>query len=130
MKDAMSNVDIRIMMDEMREAAQGAFIKNVYQYGDVFVLKVYQPGEGTFQLLIEPGHRIHLTNYRRVAPKMPRKFVSVLRKYLRDRRIIAIEQHELDRIVTIEVGDEEESHGRCSDGIPAISITLRQHDDY
>jgi predicted ribosome quality control (RQC) complex YloA/Tae2 family protein len=129
MKDAMSNVDIRIMMDEMREAAQGAFIKNVYQYGDVFVLKVYQPGEGTFQLLIEPGHRIHLTNYRRVAPKMPRKFVSVLRKYLRDRRIIAIEQHELDRIVTIEVGDEEESHKLVAELFGRGNLLLLDNDD-
>ncbi|TFF92398.1 fibronectin-binding domain-containing protein, partial [Candidatus Thorarchaeota archaeon] len=110
MKDSMSNVDIRIMMDEVQEAAQDAFIKNVYQYGDVFVLKVYQPGEGTFQLLIEPGQRIHITNYRRVAPRMPGKFVSVLRKYLRDRRILSVQQYEMDRIVVIEVGDEESSH--------------------
>jgi predicted ribosome quality control (RQC) complex YloA/Tae2 family protein len=110
MKQAMSNMDIRLMLDEIREAAEGAFIKNVYQYGDVFVLKLYKPAGGTTQLLIEPGHRVHLTEYRRAAPRVPSKYCTVLRKYLRDRRIHSMKQHELDRIVVFEVGDEESSH--------------------
>ena len=77
MKQAMSNIDIRLMLDEIREAAEGAFIKNVYQYGDVFVLKLYKPAGGTTQLLIEPGHRVHLTEYRRAAPRVPSKYCTV-----------------------------------------------------
>ncbi|MHA1481742.1 MAG: ribosome rescue protein RqcH, partial [Candidatus Thorarchaeota archaeon] len=65
---------------------------------------------GTHQLLIQPGRRVHLTEFRRVAPRMPPKFCTVLRKYLRDRRVISVKQHELDRIVIIEIGDEESSH--------------------
>jgi predicted ribosome quality control (RQC) complex YloA/Tae2 family protein len=110
MKESMSNVDIRLILPEIVEAAEGAFIKNVYQYGDVFVLKLYQPAGGTTQLLIEPGCRIHLTEFRRTAPKMPPKFCTILRKYLRDRRIISVKQHDLDRIVVLEVGDEESTH--------------------
>ncbi len=106
----MSNVDIRLILPELRESAEGAFIKNVYQYGDIFVLKIYQPGGGTSQLLIHPGHRIHLTEYSRKAPRNPPKFCTVLRKYLRDRRILSVKQHELDRIVVIEVGDDESSY--------------------
>jgi predicted ribosome quality control (RQC) complex YloA/Tae2 family protein len=110
MKDSMSNVDIRLILPELRESAEGAFIKNVYQYGDIFVLKLYQPGGGTSQLLIHPGHRIHLTEFSRKAPRTPPKFCTVLRKYLRDKRISSVKQHELDRIVVIEVGDEENSY--------------------
>ena len=110
MKDSMSNVDIRLILPELRESAEGAFIKNVYQYGDIFVLKLYQPGGGTSQLLIHPGHRIHLTEFARKASRTPPKFCTVLRKYLRDRRISSVKQHELDRIVVFEVGDEENSY--------------------
>ena len=110
MKDSMSNVDIRLILPELRESAEGAFIKNVYQYGDIFVLKIYQPGGGTSQLLIHPGHRIHLTEFARKAPRTPPHFCTVLRKYLREKRIISVKQHELDRIVTIEIGDEESSY--------------------
>ncbi|MDF1540358.1 MAG: ribosome rescue protein RqcH [Candidatus Thorarchaeota archaeon] len=110
MKSSMSNVDIRIILPELKETAEGAFIKNIYQYGDVFVLKLYQPTKGNSQLLIQPGSRSHLTEFRRVAPRVPSKFCTTLRKYLRDRRILSIKQHDLDRIIIFEVGDEESSH--------------------
>jgi len=110
MKETMSNIDIRLILPELQQVAEGAFIKNVYQYGDVFVLKLYQPAGGTSQLLIQPGRRIHLTEFRRVAPRTPPKFCTVLRKYLKDRKVMKIEQHDLDRIVVIEIGDETSSH--------------------
>ncbi|MFX1605594.1 MAG: ribosome rescue protein RqcH [Promethearchaeota archaeon] len=106
----MSNVDIKLILPELRESAEGAFIKNVYQYGDIFVLKLYQPGGGTSQLLIHPGHRIHLTEFARKASRTPPKFCSVLRKYLRDKRISSVKQHELDRIIIINVGDDQSSY--------------------
>jgi predicted ribosome quality control (RQC) complex YloA/Tae2 family protein len=110
MKETMSNVDIRLILPELQSAAEGAFIKNVYQYSDVFVLKLYQPAGGTTQLLIQPGKRIHLTEFRRAAPRVPPKFCSVLRKYLKEKRVLSIKQHDFDRIIIIEVGDEEESY--------------------
>ncbi|NHJ12194.1 MAG: DUF814 domain-containing protein [Candidatus Thorarchaeota archaeon] len=107
MKQSMSNIDVRLTLLELQQAAEGAFIKNVYQYGDIFVLKLYQPAGGTSQLLIQPGQRIHLTEYRRAAPRVPPKFCTVLRKYLRDKRVNSIKQHDLDRIVVIEIGEED-----------------------
>ncbi|MHA2207683.1 MAG: ribosome rescue protein RqcH [Candidatus Thorarchaeota archaeon] len=110
MKETMSNIDIRLILPELKVSAEGAFIKNVYQYGEVFVLKLYQPAGGTSHLLFEVGRRIHLTEYRRVAPRVPPKFCTALRKYLRDRRVMSVYQHDLDRIVVIEIGDESSSH--------------------
>ncbi|MGY5881411.1 MAG: ribosome rescue protein RqcH [Candidatus Thorarchaeota archaeon] len=110
MKDTMSNIDIRLMLPELREAAEGAFIKNVYQYGDIFVLKLYQPGGGSVNLLIHPGTRAHLTEYARKAPRQPPHFCAVLRKYLREKRVLSIKQHDLDRILIIEIGSDDESY--------------------
>jgi len=129
MKDTMSNVDIRLILPEIKEVAEGAFVKNVYQYGDVFVLKLYKPGIGTTQLLIEPGRRIHLTEYRRVAPRFPPKFCTVLRKYLRDRVISSVEQYDLDRIVIIEVGDEENSYKLVAELFGNGNLILLDPDD-
>ncbi|MFW9843428.1 MAG: ribosome rescue protein RqcH [Candidatus Thorarchaeota archaeon] len=106
----MSNIDIRLMLPELREAAEGAIIKNLYQYGDIFVLKLYQPGGGTTNLLIHPGTRIHLTEYARKAPRQPPHFCTVLRKYLRDKRVLSIKQHDLDRIVILEIGSDNETY--------------------
>jgi predicted ribosome quality control (RQC) complex YloA/Tae2 family protein len=110
MKDSMSNIDIRLILPELREAAEGSFIKNVYQYGEVFVLKLYQPGGGSTNLLIHPGSRAHLTEYARKAPQQPPKFCSVLRKYMKEKRILSVKQHDLDRILIIEVGSDDETY--------------------
>ncbi len=110
MKDSMSNIDIRLMLPEIREAAEGSFIKNVYQYGEIFVLKLYQPGGGSTNLLIHPGTRVHLTEYARKAPRQPPHFCTVLRKYLKEKRIISVNQHDLDRILIIEVGSDDETY--------------------
>ncbi|MFO7837315.1 MAG: ribosome rescue protein RqcH [Candidatus Thorarchaeota archaeon] len=106
----MSNTDIRAILPEIREVAHGAFINNVYQYNGTFVLKVHKSSVGTRQILIEPGCRLHLTRYRRDAPRFPPEFCMVLRKYLRNRVITNIEQYDLDRIVIFEVGGEENSY--------------------
>ncbi|TXT56669.1 MAG: hypothetical protein BAJATHORv1_20261 [Candidatus Thorarchaeota archaeon] len=118
-----------MILPELAKVAEGAFIKNVYQYSDIFVLKVYQPGGGTYQLLIEPGKRIHLTEYRRKAPRVPPKFCTVLRKYLRDRRILSVKQHELDRIVIIEVGEENDSHKLVAELFGRGNILLLDNED-
>jgi predicted ribosome quality control (RQC) complex YloA/Tae2 family protein len=124
MKDSMSNIDIRLILPELREAGESAFIKNVYQYDNVFVLKLYKSGGGTTQLLIEPGRRIHLTEYNRKAPRQPPHFCTVLRKYLREKRVISIKQHDLDRIIIIEVGDDTESYKLVAEMFGAGNILL------
>ncbi|MCF2135699.1 MAG: NFACT RNA binding domain-containing protein [Candidatus Thorarchaeota archaeon] len=129
MKDTMSNIDIRMILPEIKETAQGAFIKNVYQYGPVFVLKIYKPGGGTTQLLIEPGRRIHLTEYRRAAPRNPPKFISVLRKYLREKKIVKIKQHDLDRIITLEIEDGDDRYKVVTELFGAGNILLLDTED-
>lgn len=129
MKDAMSNTDIMLVLPEARKASEGAFIKNIYSHGQVFILKLYQPIVGNSQLLIEPGRRIHLTEFQRVAPKTPSKFVTVLRKYLRDKRVISLKQHDLDRIVVLEVGDDSGTHKLVAELFGDGNLILLDSDD-
>ena len=129
MKDSMSNIDIHLIIPELREVTEGSFIKNVYQYSDVFVLKLYQPGGGTANLLIHPGRRIHITEYARKAPRQPPHFCTVLRKYLREKRVISIRQHDLDRIVVIEVGDDNESYKLVAEMFGSGNLLLLDPND-
>jgi len=129
MKDSMSNIDIHLIMPELREVTDGAFVKNVYQYSDVFVLKLYQPGGGTANLLIQPGQRVHLTEYARKAPRQPPHFCTVLRKYLREKRVLSINQHDLDRIFIIEIGDDNESYKLVAELFGSGNILLLDPND-
>lgn len=125
----MSNTDIRAIMPEIKEVGQGAFVNNVYQYNGIFVLKVHKTTVGTRQILIEPGRRIHVTRYRRDAPRFPPEFCMVLRKYLRNRVITNIEQYDLDRIVVFEVGNDENKYKLIVELFGKGNVVLVDPDD-
>ncbi|MBD3158675.1 MAG: DUF814 domain-containing protein [Candidatus Lokiarchaeota archaeon] len=129
MKESMSNTDIRAIMPEIKEVGQGAFVNNVYQYNGIFVLKVHKTTVGTRQILIEPGRRIHVTRYRRDAPRFPPEFCMVLRKYLRNRVITNIEQYDLDRIVVFEVGNDENKYKLIVELFGKGNVVLVDPDD-
>jgi predicted ribosome quality control (RQC) complex YloA/Tae2 family protein len=129
MKDSMSNTDLRLILPELCERGEDTFIKNVYQYGDIFVLKLYKPGEGTALLLIHPGHRVHITEFARKAPRVPPKFCSVLRKYVKDKKLTSIKQYEFDRILVLEIGDEEQTYKLVAELFGTGNLLLLDPDD-
>lgn len=104
MKDAMSSVDIRYVVEELQSLI-GARIDKIYHDGDEIRIKLHVTGEGRKDLLIEAGKRIHLTTYIKEAPKEPSSFTMLLRKHLSGKRLEGIEQHDFDRIVRLKTGE-------------------------
>ncbi|TFG05848.1 MAG: fibronectin-binding domain-containing protein [Promethearchaeota archaeon] len=99
----MSSFDIAAIVSELKALLIDSWLTNVYQIDSLFTIK-FRTLQGTQELLIEPGKRIHLTKFERRKPKVPSKFCMTLRKYLRNRRAVNIEQHQLDRVIILEVG--------------------------
>ncbi len=99
----MSSFDIAAIVSELKPQLVDAWVSNVYQIDSIFTIK-FRTKVGNIELLVEPQKRIHLTKYERAKPKLPSKFCMTLRKYLRNQRIIALNQHQFDRVVVIEVG--------------------------
>ncbi len=101
----LSGVDIRVLTHELAEDLIGSWIVNIYHIrGNIFIFKIRKPKVGVRFLLIEPGKRMHLTQFNRLMPSEPSNFCRNLRTHLRDRRINSIEQREMDRIISINVG--------------------------
>ncbi|MBI4214680.1 NFACT family protein [archaeon] len=74
--------------------------------------KISEPTSGLFKLsfaggkdlLVQPGGRLNLTQYRLVAPQKPSQAVFVLRKHLAGKTLRSITQHNFDRIVVLDFG--------------------------
>jgi len=99
-KDGMSAIDISAIVYELNQQLIGGWLNNVYQLdSNIFLFKIRTTRN--FELLVEPGKRIHLTKYLREKPIKPPTFCMALRKYLRNTRISEIRQYDLDRIVII-----------------------------
>jgi predicted ribosome quality control (RQC) complex YloA/Tae2 family protein len=104
----LSSVDLRFLVYELKKEIIGSWIVNIYHLPNgVFIFKLRLPQEGTRFLLIEPGNRIHLTQFNRTMPKEPTPFCKTLRSHLRDRRINAFEQKDLDRMVEMVIGADD-----------------------
>ncbi|MHA2251453.1 MAG: ribosome rescue protein RqcH [Candidatus Kariarchaeaceae archaeon] len=107
---ALSGIDVRVLVNELSKEIIGSWIVNIYQIPErIFIFKLRKPQQGLQFLLIEPGKRIHLTQFNRIMPKTPSNFTKSLRSHLRDRRINSIIQRDIDRIIVLNIGPDEGS---------------------
>ncbi len=106
-KASMSNFDLFFLIPELKDRIVGKVIDNVYQISDdTFVIKM-RPGN--VELLLQPGRRIHITNYAIKKPKEPTPLCMALRRRLVDSRVSNIEQVGFERIVEIEIERGQEA---------------------
>ena len=100
----MDGLAIAASLNELRPAAEGAFLRTVYRPSrGLFVFHVSGPAKR--KILISPrASSIHLTTLDIPNPQEPSSFVMLLRKYLRGGRIEAIRQVGWDRVVVFDVG--------------------------
>ncbi len=91
---------------ELQEKLRYARIMKIYQPDShTLLLHLRQPG-ANYRLLLsaDPTYpRIHWTQYQPDNPLNPPGFCMLLRKYLEPSRILSIEQHGLERVVTIDL---------------------------
>nr|MDO8086294.1 ribosome rescue protein RqcH [Candidatus Sigynarchaeum springense] len=99
----MNNIDLSVIVREIRPDISGKHIKNVYQLDENKFIITYR-SDANKQLIIDIPNRLHLTEYNYDKPKFPPPFCVSLRKHLKDRKIIDVYQvQHLDRIVVFEI---------------------------
>ena len=104
MKEKMTSFDIALITSELNQLIQDARIDNIYQLDPItLLLKLRQPSQSPLHLLMEAGKRVHLTSYTLEKPQKPPAFCMALRKHIRNGRVVGVQQHEFERIVTIRV---------------------------
>ncbi|HIH04173.1 MAG TPA: fibronectin-binding domain-containing protein [Methanoregulaceae archaeon] len=106
----MSGVDLLAVVADLRRAMP-LWIGKVYQY-DQKLLGIRLNGQehARYHLLIESGRRLHRIRTAPEPPKLPSSFAMLLRKHLEGGRVLAVEQHGLERIVSFEIGRKDTSY--------------------
>jgi predicted ribosome quality control (RQC) complex YloA/Tae2 family protein len=103
MKEEMSSVDVYAVVRELQFLLDSKLEKAYQHTADEIRLKLQEFKTGKYDLILEAGKRLHLTEHPRESPKLPPSFPMMLRKYMMGGRITRIAQHNFDRIVEIEV---------------------------
>ena len=106
----MSGVDLLAVVSGLQRALP-LWIGKVYQY-DQKLLGIRLNGQehARYHLMIESGRRIHRVQTPPDPPKLPSSFAMMLRKYLEGGRVLAIEQHGLERIASMEIGRKDTTY--------------------
>ncbi|KAJ1969600.1 hypothetical protein H4R35_006096 [Dimargaris xerosporica] len=102
MKQRFSALDVCASVTDLQARVVGLRLQNIYDVTSrTYLFKFSKPQSKDF-LLIESGIRLHTTEFTREKANMPSNFCIKLRKHLRTRRLTAVTQLGLDRIVDFE----------------------------
>lgn len=105
MESALSSLTIRRLLQEIREEVEGKYLNKVQQLDEDTYRFRFSPGSE--DLIIEPGKRINITDYRLKAPKKAKQSSMLLRKHLSNSRLEEIEQVAFDRVVEMRFTNEK-----------------------
>ena len=109
MKSELTSFDVRAVAYELVNTIRNARVENIYQIGHKALLfKLHSPNQPTWQLLVEAGRSVHLTDYVVKKPPSPSVFCTVLRKHLNGGVLESIEQHEFERIIMFKIRVRQE----------------------
>lgn len=106
----MSSLDIFSMVQEL-QGLLNYRIDNLYRDSldrfFLFKMKGRGPYKSPF-LLVEPGIRIHLTEFKHTVPERPSDKIMSLRSHLKGAEVIRIRQIDFDRLVQIELQGKQQ----------------------
>ena len=101
----MSSLDIQVISRELQPLI-GYRIDNIYRDSEEKFYLFKFKGKGTLRsplLLIEPGVRIHLTEFKHSVPERPSEKIMALRKHLKGAELVSLQQVEFDRLIEMEL---------------------------
>ena len=104
----VSALDIRFLLRELRQI-EGSLVDKVFQFGPKeVILQLHKAGEGKQLVKVIVGEGILLAKEKRVASKeeRPTSFAMLLRKQLRQARILNVVQPGLERIIEVQFSNE------------------------
>ncbi len=133
MEASLSVDTIKVLAEELNEELVGKKVLKVQQVGRELFKITFGPGKK--ELLIEPGKRIHLTQYVIQAPLKASQAAMFLRKHLKGEKVKRVYQYDEERIIVIEFEDyflisEFFSHGNMvlADKEFTILFTFRKEE--
>lgn len=97
----MTGFDLRAMVGELRDLI-GSHCKKAYvPHYEQIVLRINPRDRPQLDLVIVRGRRIYTSTRDRPMPPQPPPFAMVLRKHLLNARLVSVDQHGFDRILTL-----------------------------
>ncbi|KAJ2726060.1 hypothetical protein GGI07_000843 [Coemansia sp. Benny D115] len=102
MKQRFSALDVRATVASLQQRIVGLRLQGIYDVNSKTLLLKFTKPEHKELVLVESGIRLHTTDYTRDKSIVPSGFCMKLRKHLKARRLTAVRQIGMDRVVDFE----------------------------
>eukprot|EP00118_Oscarella_pearsei_P019201 m.202671 g.202671 ORF g.202671 m.202671 type:complete len:183 (+) comp39615_c0_seq16:167-715(+) len=128
MKTRFSTIDVQAAVSCIRERCLGIRVQTVYDIdAKTYLIRLSQPDQ-KIVILIESGNRIHTTDFEWPKNAFPSGFAMKLRKHIKSRRLVKIEQIGIDRIVDFQFGSGEAAYHVIIELYDRGNIALTDHE--
>ncbi len=97
----MPNLTLAYQIAELKPAVEGGIVRNVQELSNGWLKLRLQSKQGSRDLIIAPA-AFFLTSYSFPAKQMTSGYGAFLRKHLRNKRIVSLQQHGFDRVALLE----------------------------
>lgn len=112
MKQRFTYLDLKVIKNELQEQILNYRLQNIYDLAASsrqFLFK-FQVPTSKKNVFVDPGFRIHLTEYSRSTAAAPSGFVAKLRKHLKTRRLTKLSIAPADRTLVLSFSDDHAYH--------------------
>jgi predicted ribosome quality control (RQC) complex YloA/Tae2 family protein len=103
MREEITSFDLRFLIKELKERLVGGWVRNIKQIDKKFIFEIYKQEKFFLKIILPKA--IFISKLAEKAPERPPSFCMQLRKYLLNKKISDIFQHEFDRIIEIYIGN-------------------------
>ncbi|KAJ3163711.1 hypothetical protein HDU86_000305 [Geranomyces michiganensis] len=128
MKQRFSALDVSAQVAELRPRLVGLRMQNVYDINNKTYLFKFSRPDFKEMLLVESGIRFHSTEFARDKAHTPSHFCMKIRKHLRTRRLTAVNQLGVDRVVDLRFGEGEAAYHLILEFFASGNIILTDHE--
>lgn len=106
MKNRFSTIDVFAVLHDLKRL-EGLRVANIYNIDQkTYLIKLQHPGEKRF-IIFESGIKIYITKLEWPKAQFPSSFSMKLRKHIKQKRLIHVQQLGIDRVVDMQFGSEE-----------------------
>ncbi len=107
MKQRFTSLDLVAINTEFCKEVLNLRLQNIYDITKRHLQLKFAAQDKKVLVLLEVGFRIHITTFNRTTQSIPSQFVTILRKYLRTRRLTRIQQPTIrDRVLLLHFGED------------------------
>ncbi len=103
----LSTIFLRHLARELDSELSGGFFDKAQQIGPAEFKLSFRTKAGKKDVIVRLPGLVNITSYKIPAPRKPSNFAMKLRKEISGKKVLAVKQHDFDRVIVLDFGEKK-----------------------